>query len=160
MSLCAHRISPGAAAGGLDRDDVVFAGFEGDLVGKFGLGAVTKEQVAARGAGAASRKAPGAAPAAVGLQRDGRRVAQDLHVAADPLAAGPPALAAGALTQLVAADPQRVGVLEGLGGGVLGVRHAGVDAVHAGEARAAALPAADGLVVRERRAADDEVVHR
>jgi hypothetical protein len=43
----------------LDRDDVVFAGFEGDLVGEFGLGAIPQEQVAARGAGAASREAHG-----------------------------------------------------------------------------------------------------
>jgi hypothetical protein len=36
---------PGAATRGLDPDDVVFAGFEGHLVGEFGLGAVPEEQV-------------------------------------------------------------------------------------------------------------------
>src|SRR5882672_7602728 len=82
-------ISPGAAAWGLDRDDVVFAGFEGDLVGQFGLGAVPQEQVAARAAGAAPGQAPRAAGPAVGLQRDGRRVAEDRDVAADAHASGP-----------------------------------------------------------------------
>src|SRR2546421_7907780 len=100
----AHRISPGAAAWGLDRDDVVFGGFEGDLVGQVGLGAVPQEQVPARGARAAAGEAPGAAASAVGLQRDRRRVAQHLDVAADAHAAGPAALAAGAVAQLAAAD--------------------------------------------------------
>src|SRR5712691_9214830 len=141
MSSNRHLFAPGAAAWGLDRDDVVFAGFEGDLVGQFGLRAVPQEQVAAGRAGAAPGQAPWAAPPAIGLQRDGRRVAEDLDVAADAHAPGPAPGAAGAVAQLVAAHPERVGVLEGLGGGVLRVRHAGVDAVHAGEARAASLAA-------------------
>src|SRR5438874_9414651 len=151
MSLDRHLFTPGTTARGLDRDDVVVAGFEGDLVGQFGLGAVPQEQVAAGSAGAASGQAPRAAASAIGLQRDGRRVAEDLDVTADAHAPGPAPRAAGALTQLVAGDPEGVGVLESLGGGVLRVRHAGVDAVHAGEARAASLAAADGLVVGEGR---------
>ena len=47
--------------------------------------------------------------------------------------------------QAVSEHPHGVGPLQRLGGGVLGVRHPGVDAVHAGETRAAPLAAADRL---------------
>src|SRR2546421_10815296 len=121
MSLDRHLFTPGATARGLGRDDVVVAGFEGDLVGQFGLGAVPQEQVAAGSAGAASGQAPRAAASAIGLQRDGRRVAEDLDVTAEAQAPGPAPPAAGAVAQLVPANPERVGGLAGLGRGGLGV---------------------------------------
>src|SRR2546430_6528387 len=118
-----QRGPPAASAGGLDRDDVASADVEGDLVGRPGLRAVPDEEIAARRPGPSAGEAPRAPGTPVGLEGNGRRVTEDLDVAADPHAAAPAAGAAGALPELVAPHPQGVGVLERLGGGGLRVGH-------------------------------------
>ena len=75
----------------------------------------------------------------------------------------PPGCAPGAAAappQPVAQHPHRERPLERLDRRVARVGHAGVDAAHPRLARAAALPAADGLVVHPAVAADEHVVHR
>jgi hypothetical protein len=147
--------APAAASRGLDRDDV--AG--GQLSRCLRRQLLAVDEIPAHAAGPAALEPLRRVAPAVSEQRERRRL-EHPDRADEAVAAAVAALAAGAVEQLVALDPQRRVELERLDRRVQRVRHSDVDTRRPVAAAGGALAAAERLVVRPARRPDHEVVHR
>src|SRR6266516_5130328 len=142
--MAASLASPPAAARRLDRDDVAGGEVERDL-GRHGLAV---EEVASWRARRAAPLAPRCVCTTLADDRE-TAVFEHAQLAYDALTAAMPAGAAGAPSQPIALDPQRVLQLERLDRSRERVRHRDVHAARPVGIRARALSPADRLVLRE-----------